>query len=108
LLKQERIGIDQNFFELGGHSLLGLQVMARIRNVFEVELPVRSLFEASTIAGLAGEVEKAQKQGVKARPPIQPRRARPAAASAESLLGQLNHLSAPELQSLLQRVLDRK
>jgi acyl carrier protein len=108
LLKQESIGIDQNFFELGGHSLLGLQVMARIRSTFDVELPVRSLFEESTIAGLAAEVDKAQRLGLKARPPIQPRRARPAVASAESVLAQLNHLSAPELQSLLQRVLDSK
>ena len=82
LLKQEAIGIDQNFFELGGHSLLGLQVMARIRSIFEVELPVRSLFEESTIAGLAAEVEKAQRLGIKARPPIQPRRARPGAEDA--------------------------
>jgi hypothetical protein len=73
-----------------------------------VELPVRSLFEESTIAGLAAEVDKAQRLGLKARPPIQPRRARPAVASAESVLAQLNHLSAPELQSLLQRVLDSK
>jgi acyl carrier protein len=108
VLKLEQVGIDQNFFELGGHSLRALQVMARIRSIFDVELPVRSLFEESTIAGLAAEVEKAQKLGLKARTPILPRRARTAAPSAEALLDQLDNLSATELQSLLQRVLDGK
>jgi acyl carrier protein len=108
LLKLDSVGSDQNFFELGGHSLLALQVMARIRSIFEVELPVRSLFEESTIAGLAAEVEKAQKLGLKARTPILPRRVRTAAPSAEALLDQLDNLSATELQSLLQRVLDGK
>jgi len=40
LLKVEEVGVDQNFFELGGHSLLVLQVIARIRRMFEVELAV--------------------------------------------------------------------
>ncbi|MGB7129341.1 MAG: phosphopantetheine-binding protein, partial [Candidatus Sulfotelmatobacter sp.] len=107
LLKVQPIGIEQNFFELGGHSLLALQVMARIRSQFEVELGVRILFEGATIAGLAAEVEKAQKLGVKARAPILPRRAR-AASSPEALLAQLDNLSASELQSLLQRALQSK
>ncbi|MFY9978849.1 MAG: amino acid adenylation domain-containing protein, partial [Candidatus Sulfotelmatobacter sp.] len=107
LLKVQLIGIEQNFFELGGHSLLALQVMARIRSQFEVELGVRILFEGATIAGLAAEVEKAQKLGVKARAPILPRRAR-AASSPEALLAQLDNLSASELQSLLQRALQSK
>jgi acyl-coenzyme A synthetase/AMP-(fatty) acid ligase/acyl carrier protein len=109
LLKVEGIGIEQNFFELGGHSLLALQVMARIRKQFEVELAVRILFEGATIAGLAAEVEKAQKLGVKARGPILPRRARTeVASSAEALLAQLDNLSASELQTLLQRALQSK
>jgi acyl carrier protein len=109
LLKVQPIGIDQNFFELGGHSLLALQVMARIRSQFEVELGVRILFEGATIAGLAGEVEKAQKLGQKARAPIMRRRGRTEqASSAEALLAQLDNLSASELQSLLQRALQSK
>jgi amino acid adenylation domain-containing protein len=111
LLKLEQVGIEQNFFELGGHSLLALQVMARIRSQFEVELPVRSLFEEPTLAALATAVEKAQAQGLKARTPILQRRSRPTATPApspEALLAELDNLSATELQSLLQRVLQGK
>jgi acyl carrier protein len=65
LLGIERIGIDRNFFQLGGHSLLGMQLLARIRRTFNVELPVRRLFEEPTIAGLALEIEKARAQGTR-------------------------------------------
>jgi acyl carrier protein len=109
LLKLRPIGIDQNFFELGGHSLLALQVMARIRSQFDVELAVRILFEGATIAALAAEVEKAQKLGLKARTPILQRRERlKQASSPEALLAQLDNLSPSELQSLLQRALEGK
>src|SRR5258706_6717266 len=82
VLKVGEVGVDQNFFELGGHSLLVLQVMARIRRMFEVELAVRTMFEEPTIAGLAREVEKAEATGMKARMPIPERRPRPAVATA--------------------------
>jgi acyl carrier protein len=111
LLKVEEVGVDQNFFELGGHSLLVLQVIARIRRMFEVELPVRTVFEEPTLAGLAAAVEKAEAQGLKARTPILQRRARPetiAAPSREALLAQLDQLSADDVQTLLKRVLDGK
>ncbi len=110
LLKLEQVGIDQNFFELGGHSLLVLQVMARIRSIFEVELPVRSLFEEPTLAALAAEVEKAQALGLRARTPLLQRRARPVTVSPspEALMAKLDNLSAAELQNLLQRVLKDK
>jgi len=63
LLKCERVGRNDNFFELGGYSLVGMQLVARIRNVFGVELPLRQVFERTELAAQARLIEEAQNQG---------------------------------------------
>jgi amino acid adenylation domain-containing protein len=60
VLEINQVGVHDNFFELGGHSLLATQVISRMRNAFEVQIPLRSLFEHSTIAGLAVEIIQSQ------------------------------------------------
>jgi amino acid adenylation domain-containing protein len=109
LLKLEAVGREQNFFELGGHSLLVLQMTARIRRNLEVELPVRSVFEAPTIAALAREVEQAKALGVKAHRSFLQRRVRASASDApQALLLQTEHLPAKEASRIVEAILDGK
>jgi len=64
LLGGEKIGPNDDFFLLGGHSLLGAQLIARLRETFGVELPLRTVFDAPTVVALAEEIERlAAKRG---------------------------------------------
>ncbi|MFZ6659097.1 condensation domain-containing protein, partial [Undibacterium sp. TJN19] len=63
LLKCGRVGRNANFFELGGYSLIGAQLVARIRNVFGIELPLRDVFERKDLKSQALLIEQAQLQG---------------------------------------------
>ncbi|HEY0782897.1 MAG TPA: amino acid adenylation domain-containing protein, partial [Thermoanaerobaculia bacterium] len=58
VLHVERVGAFDNFFERGGHSLIATQVVSKIRQSLEVDLPLRTLFESRTLAELALEIEE--------------------------------------------------
>jgi amino acid adenylation domain-containing protein/FkbM family methyltransferase len=69
----EGIGVEDSFFEIGGHSILATRLMARVRQVFAIDLPLRVLFEESTVETLALRVEAALQAGeVDTAPPLEP------------------------------------
>jgi amino acid adenylation domain-containing protein/non-ribosomal peptide synthase protein (TIGR01720 family) len=90
LLNIPQVGIQDNFFELGGHSLIAIQLMARLRTLFQVEIPLRRLFEAPTIADMALAIEQIQSEKIEQ------------AASEElaQVFSALGELSEDEIQAL--------
>ena len=77
-----------NFFELGGHSLLATQVVSKIRDFLQIELPVRRLFEHPTVAEMAQAIDRDPQQREKAE-------------AAAELLTKLDELSEEQLEKML-------
>ncbi|MBD1943541.1 amino acid adenylation domain-containing protein [Coleofasciculus sp. FACHB-712] len=67
VLDLERVGIHDNFFELGGNSLVATQLISKVRRTFQVEIPLRNLFELPTIAGLAENISQTKQSNADAQ-----------------------------------------
>jgi len=87
VLGVEQVGIHDNFFELGGHSLLATQVISRVREVFQVEVPLRRLFESPTIADLIVAIVQTQIEQM--------------ATEGEQILAEIEQLSEHQTQVIL-------
>jgi acyl transferase domain-containing protein len=90
LLGIEPVGIYDNFFDLGGNSLLGTQLVSQLRSAFQVELPLRSLFEDPTVIGVAKAIEQ-EKQGKEGE-----------AEKVADLLKKMEELTDEEVKAMLE------
>ena len=65
VLRREQVGVDDNFFDLGGHSLAAMHMAGRVAQAFGVDLPLRDVFEAPTLAALARAIGSARGEAVR-------------------------------------------
>jgi acyl carrier protein len=85
----ERIGEHDNFFEMGGDSLLAVQLIARLRETFRQELPLRTFFETPTVAGMASALLASSEEV--------------SLEDAERILREIEGLTPEEIQALLEK-----
>ena len=90
ILEVERVGVYDNFFELGGHSLSMIQLASRLKSAFQVEVPLRVLFDAPTLAEMTAAIAAAQV-------------AQADEQEVSQMLGDLQQLSPEELELILQK-----
>jgi phthiocerol/phenolphthiocerol synthesis type-I polyketide synthase E len=102
------IGVDDSFFELGGHSLLATQIMVHLRQQFQVDIPLRCLFDTPTVAGLAQAIAHQQGENSSATDAVA--QGQPLAIAAlprfetaeiQQLLDQIDQLPESEVDDLL-------
>jgi len=89
VLGRDRVSADSDFFEEGGHSLLGMRVMLRLGGVYQLQLPLRLLFETRTVTALAAAIDRE-------------RASAHAEMDVEQMLAALEHLSDEEALRLLE------
>jgi amino acid adenylation domain-containing protein len=73
LLGVSGVGVNENFFELGGHSLLATRLVARVRELFRVDIALRKVFERPTVKGLAATIDELLREGGAISEPIKRR-----------------------------------
>jgi amino acid adenylation domain-containing protein len=101
LLGLEQVSIFSDFFEMGGHSLLATQMLSRVREIFNVPISLRLVFEAPTVVGLATEINRLR-GGQSDAPPDSIRRTDE--QDLTELLANLDQLSGEEIDSLLKQM----
>ncbi len=97
LLHLREIDLNQNFFDLGGDSLLAMQLIGRIRQQFDVDVPIRGLFETPTIEGLVRLIKVARENGAA---PRRSKIAPPPKPSLDALAAELGKLSPEQIELL--------